>query len=227
MPHSPSRIERVAHRGASRERTENTLPAFELALERGADAIELDVHRTRDDVVVVHHDEQVAGRAIASMDWSAVAAVSLRGDARVPRLEDVLTLVGDRAGVYIELKGRGVEAGAIDVARRHGKRFALHSFDHQAVASALAIAPDIPRGVLLDRGTRDPVTALGEACRQAMPRDVWPHASLVDAAFMAAAAKHGLRVIVWTVNSEPEAARFLALGAAGICTDDVRILANL
>src|SRR5689334_1661332 len=108
MPNAPASFERVAHRGASKERLENTLPAFELALERGADAIELDVHRTRDGVVVVHHDESVAGQAIAECDWKTVAAMRLAGSATVPRLEDVLIAVGNRATVYIELKGRGV-----------------------------------------------------------------------------------------------------------------------
>ncbi len=203
------------------------MPAFELALERGADAIELDVHRTRDGVVVVHHDEHADGKALADIDWDAVSAIRLAGDARIPRLEDVLRAVGDRAAVYIELKGRGVETAALDVAKRHGKRYAVHSFDHAAVERARLAAPDVARGALLDRGTHDPVGQLVEAHRRVKPRDVWPHHSLVDATFMKAASDLSVRVIVWTVNSGPHAKRLLGLGVAGVCTDDVRILPNL
>lgn len=220
-------FERIAHRGASAERQENTLAAFALALERGADAIELDVHRTRDGVVVVHHDPDVAGLAIADNDWSVVSAVQLKGDGRIPRLEDVLTLVSDRAAVYIELKGRDVAASALEVAGRLGKRYAVHSFDPSAVESGMNLAPDVPRGVLIDRGTANAAGLLSEARDRLRPRDVWPHYSLVDAAFMAAAAKLSLRVVVWTVNSESDAKRLVALGVAGVCTDDVRLVQNL
>ena len=224
MPTLP--FERIAHRGASRERLENTLPAFTLALERGADAVELDVHRTRDGVVVVHHDEHAGGVAIADTDWSDVAAVRLKGDARIPRLEDVLGALGEKAVVYIELKGRDVAAPALDVAKRHGKRYAVHSFDHGAVERAMTLDPMVARGVLLDRATADPVAALIAAHRRVRPRDVWPHHSLIDSAFMAAARALSVRVIVWTVNAPSDVKRLASLGVAGICTDDVRVLAN-
>jgi glycerophosphoryl diester phosphodiesterase len=227
MANAPIRPERIAHRGASRERRENTLPAFELALQRGADAIELDVHATSDGVVVVHHDPAVAGLAIASATWPVLAKIVLAGGAGIPRLKDVLTTVGGRATVYIELKGVGCEARAIAVAREFGQRYAVHSFEHAAIERAAATAPDVPRGVLIDRGTPHAAKTLAEIVRRLKPRDVWPHHSLVDAEFAEAATALGLRVIPWTVNEPDNARRLAALGVAGICTDDVRLLANL
>jgi glycerophosphoryl diester phosphodiesterase len=223
----PSPLERIAHRGASRERLENTLPAFELALERGADAVELDTHVTRDGVVVVHHDDDVAGKALADLDWTTVAGMELAGGGRIPRLSDVLEIIGDRAVVYIELKGRGVEDAALREARRCGKRFAVHSFDHEAIVRSMRLMPDAARGVLLDEGIPDPVGAMTRANALTKPRDVWPHFGLVNAQFMEAAEKMSLRVNVWTVNSLAEAKRLTDLGVHGICTDDVRLLANL
>jgi glycerophosphoryl diester phosphodiesterase len=227
MPEASRPYERIAHRGASRERLENTQQAFTLALDRGADAVELDVHRTRDGVVVVHHDFLVGRLAMANADWAALSEVELAGGNRIPRLEDVLMAIGDRATVYIELKGPGVEADAIAMARRHGVRYAVHSFDHSAVERAKRIAPDVARGVLLDRGTPNPAARLAEAHRRVSMRDVWPHYSLVDEAFMVVAAKLAVRVIVWTVNSAADAKRLIELGVAGVCTDDVRILDGL
>lgn len=219
--------ERIAHRGMPRERTENTLPGFLLSLEHGADAVELDVHLTSDGKAVVHHDFDVAGRSIAATPWADLAGVELPGGARIPLLEDVLIGIGERATVYVELKGRHIESEIADVVRRHGHRYAVHSFDHHAVARSAAQHPEIPRGVLLDRGVSIPIEALGAAVALAKPRDVWPHWSLVDARFMAAANQLDVRVIVWTVNDRNAAKRLRDLGVAGICSDDVRLLANL
>ncbi|MEX2152870.1 MAG: glycerophosphodiester phosphodiesterase [Gemmatimonadaceae bacterium] len=220
-------FERVAHRGAPRERLENTLPGFLVALERGADAIELDVHLTKDGVVAVHHDDFTSRYPIAETSWGELASLDLGQGATIPRLDDVLAAIGDRATVYIELKGRGIEGAVIDVARAHGRQYALHSFDHDAMARVANRAPDIARGVLLDRGIPGPVEVMRGAVDRIRPRDVWPHWSLVDAAFMDAARKLGTRVIAWTVNSTETARELQAFGVAGVCTDDVRLLVNL
>ncbi len=227
MP-SPSRVpERVGHRGSPRERTENTLAGFLLALEHGADAVELDVHATRDGIVVVHHDFDAGGIAIADTTWERLRDVELPGRERIPTLDSVLAAIDDRATVYVELKGRGIEARVAAVLRGSGRRYAVHSFDHAMIARCGRSCPDIPRGVLLDRDVPRAVEALEVAVRDAQPRDVWPHHSLVDGAFMDAAHAHGLRVIPWTVNTRDEATRLVALGVAGVCGDDVRLFANL
>lgn len=224
---SSSRPELIAHRGASRERLENTLPAFALALERGADAVELDVHCTSDGEVVVHHDPRVGGRAIVETPWSELSAKRITGDNRVPRLEEALGTIGDRATAYVELKGAGIEDAVLALLKRRGQRYAVHSFDHDAIIRAATKAPQVARGILLDRGTTDAPSRLREAANRAKPRDAWPHYSLVDRAFMTAANELGLRVIVWTVNTVKDAERMVALGVAGLCTDDVRLFANL
>jgi glycerophosphoryl diester phosphodiesterase len=227
MPATSARLERIAHRGAPRERVENTLPGFLLALDHGADAIELDVHVTRDARVVVHHDARVSAFVIAETPWSTLQTVELRDGARIPRLEDVLDSVGDSATVYIEMKGASGVETVVAVARAHGQRFAIHSFDHDCIARIARIASDIPRGILLDRGTPDPIAPMRGAARDTEARDVWPHWTLVAEDFVAAAREIGVRVLPWTVNDAADAARLAALGVDGVCTDDVRLLATV
>ena len=220
-------FERVAHRGAPRERVENTLPGFLVALDRGADALELDVHATADGVVIVHHDDEAHGHILAKTAWHDVAQFDVGGGAAIPRLDEVLDAVGDRATVYIELKGYGIEEKVITVARRHGHRFALHSFDHAAIERVARTAPDIPRGILLEREVHNPLAELREAASRTRPRDVWPHWTLANAALVQAAHELGARVIAWTVNSDDIAREVLAAGVDGLCTDDVRLLEKL
>ncbi|HEU4990708.1 MAG TPA: glycerophosphodiester phosphodiesterase [Gemmatimonadaceae bacterium] len=224
-PHPHARPERIGHRGAPREFDENTIEGFVRAVERGADAVELDVHRTRDGAVVVHHDPDVrlpngSRAAIAELMLAEVTACRLARGGSVPTLNAVFDAIGGRATIYVELKGAGTGEPSAEIARGYGHRCAFHSFDHDAVLQLRARHPELAYGMLLDRGTRQATAAVSR-----IPvRDLWPHWSLVDAEFMAAARAAEKRVIVWTVNDADLAERLTALGVDGLCTDDVRIL---
>jgi glycerophosphoryl diester phosphodiesterase len=206
---------------------ENTLPSFALALDEGTDAIELDVHATVDGMVVVHHDPDVAAaagavrrRAIADMTWDDLLRLELTGGGGIPALADVLELVGTRARVYVEIKGIGIERLVADVIGGSRAECAVHSFDHDAIARMRTIAPEIPRGLLLDAGDRRArhVEAL---IAQFEARDIWPHRQLVNERLVRETHRAGARLIVWTVNDGREARRLAELGADALCTDDV------
>lgn len=220
-------MERIAHRGAKREFPENTVAAFQRAFERGADAIELDVHATRDNVVVVHHDPTIRldGRwrrssALAERTWDEIRGVSLAPGIGIPTLDDVLAIVPSTGTVYVEIKGSNIEQAVADVLTRSPVRCAVHSFDHATIGRIRKIAPAIPRGILFDRHAPDVIASM----RATGARDVWPERRLIDAALVAVIHDAGGRVIAWTVNSRAEAAALAALGVDGVCTDDVRLL---
>ncbi len=225
----PQRPERIAHRGASRELRENTLPAFLRALERGADAIELDVHATADGVVVVHHDPrlkpdttrpQFAGRAIREMPWAELQRVLYRDGHGLPTLAEVLEAVGSRGTVYVEVKQPGIEPAVAEVLRASATRTAVHAFDHRVSRAMRALAPDIATGVLVDAYLVDAPHAL----RAAAARDYWPSVEFCDAALIEAVHAQGGRVIAWTANDPDVIASLTAAGIDGLCTDDVRLL---
>lgn len=219
-------MERIGHRGAKRELPENTIAAFKRAFDRGADAIELDVHATADGVVVVHHDPtlgrgfgSLTGRAIAELDWRALSAASESAAARIPSLADVFGIVPAGGTVYVEIKGSGIEAIVAQAISGVRIRCAVHSFDHGAIERMRELAPTIPRGILFDH--RADVAA---AMARTGARDVWPEWTLVDRALVELVHGAGGRVIVWTVNDVTTAATLAKMGVDGICTDDVRLL---
>jgi glycerophosphoryl diester phosphodiesterase len=217
-------VERIGHRGAKRELPENTLPAFQRAFQRGADAIELDVHGTSDGVIVVHHDpaaHSADGRlvVIADSTWRDVQTVELANGVGIPRLADVLAAAPADATVYVEIKGARIEALVAATIRESRARCAVHSFDHAAIELMRKIAPEIPRGVLFEDRVPDLVALMDRTGA----RDVWPHWPLVDAALVAAVHAHGGRVICWTVNDRAVGDSLVALGVDGLCGDDVRI----
>lgn len=223
MSHVP---EAIAHRGLHRTVPENTLEAFRLALEAGADAVELDVHATADGIVVVHHDPTIAGipeepqlRSVPTGELSIeeLGRFDLGGGAVVPRLREVLNLVGGRARAYVEIKGWGIEELVVQCILESGTDCAVHSFDHEAIRRVRSLAAEIPRGLLEQARPRDPAGVL----RSAAARDLWPSARTVDEPLVRAVHAIGGRVIAWTANSPAEWARLTEAGVDGICTDEV------
>jgi glycerophosphoryl diester phosphodiesterase len=216
----------IGHRGAPRERPENTLPSFLRALELQADGIELDVHCTRDRVVVVHHDEipratppsaRLARKRIDALTFDELQGFSVRGLALISTLAEALAVIKGRADVFVELKGAAIEQEVIAVIRASPApaRCAVHSFDHAQVARARALAPEIRGGILFDRPVPDPAAAM----RAADALDVWPSHEHVDAALVTQVHDAGGRVIPWTVNKPDQAVALASLGVDGLCTD--------
>jgi glycerophosphoryl diester phosphodiesterase len=211
----------VAHRGASRDATENTLRAFALALDQGADGIELDVHATRDGVCVVHHDAQLPasnGRrdAIADLTWAELAERRLPSGDPVPTLAAVFDLVGARATMYVEVKGRGIEALVASVLDAYPQvDSAVHAFDHRIPVALKARRPSTPIGLL---STSYPLSLDGVLADSAA-RTLWQHVDQIDEALVHAVHARGLELMAWTANDIPHARLLAAWGVDGLCTD--------
>lgn len=224
MPPSPPHPEIVGHRGAPRERVENTLPGFARALELGVDGVELDVHATHDGRVVVHHDfvpcaRRTDGsrepRTIAALSAAEVAALRFPDGSAIPTLEAVLGLLAGRATAYVEIKGEEIEAAVLEVLACHSTAAAVHSFDHRAVRRVSYARPDLRRGLLLSSYVLDAPAML----RAAGALDLWQEWRWIDQPLVDGVHAIGGRVVAWTAN-DPAAIRALAaMGVDSICTD--------
>lgn len=196
---------------------ENTLASFALALQAGADGIELDVHVSSDAVVVVHHDPMLPGT-----DGQRLADLSAADLARhgIPTLDDVCELVREQATLYVEAKAPYSAAPIVECLTAHQVRAAVHSFDQRVVYAVRGMAPWLPVGLLMPNAVED----AARIAREHAVRDLWPAHELVDAHLVTAVHDVGARVIAWTANDANDARRLAALGVDGLCTDDVRAL---
>ena len=208
---------RIAHRGIPRLATENTLPSFALALAAGAEGIELDVHATLDNVLVVHHDPGLQGGSVIR-ESSYVDLLHEMPD--LPTLEAVCALIDGQAELFVEIKGLGIEQLVEKQLERYAGAAAIHSFDHDLIQRLSKRGTSRRLGVLIEDGPVDYI----ELMRRTGASDLWPHHSLVAAALVESV--HGIRgrVIPWTVNAPVDIERVRALGVDGICTDDVATL---
>lgn len=228
----------LGHRGASAEAPENTLAAFRLAMEQGADGFELDVWRCGTGEVVVAHDEstlrvsgvdfRVPGASLAdlrSLDVGAWKGDAFRGE-RMPLLEEVLAALPG-AVVNVELKSRGGDvrlagAAARVVARAGaGGRVIVSSFDWSLLVAFRIAAPGVPVGLLFD-GDHPWRLRLAGALQVMGPSAVHPERGLVTPSRMRAWNARGLAVNVWTVDDPADARTLAAMGAAGVITNVAR-----
>lgn len=207
------------------------MASFDRALAQGADGIELDVHATRDGVVVVHHDAVVrsgpadatAGGtlAIAERTWAELQDVALTDGSRIPTLDAVLTQVGARATVYIEVKAAAMESALIACLDRHaGARLAVHAFDHRIPVAVRARRAEIRIGLL---STSYPLS-LADFVGAAHAHAFWQQAHLIDESLVREAHAMDLRVIAWTVNDPSLARHLTAWGVDALCTDTPGLL---
>jgi glycerophosphoryl diester phosphodiesterase len=231
VPHPSGRPWIVAHRGASRQAQENTLEAFLLARDLGADSVELDARRTADGVIVVHHDDTLQGeeRPIVAMTRSEVA----RAAPFVPDLGDVITAC---TGMWIdvEIKNDPREADwdpddvvATAIAAAHGgDDIVVTSFNPGTVATARRAG--LRTGMLLGSGF-DPAEMAGPAAEQGH-EFLLPHWSTLDgdngSHIIEAARRSGIEVAVWTVDDPIQMRRLAELGVGAICTNAPDVAAS-
>jgi glycerophosphoryl diester phosphodiesterase len=218
----------IAHRGASGQLAENTLPAYELAVEQGADMIEIDLRRTQDGALVVAHDEELSGLGgkgeIAAATLAEVRALDAGGGERVPTLDEVLDRLGERIPFNLELKRgsramyEGLERAALDAVRERGllERTLFSSFFDPVLERLRALAPEARLARLFS--PRDPERPL-ERARAVKAEAINPWRGLARPELIEAAHAEGLAVYVFTVDEEEEMRSLLDLGVDGIFTN--------
>ena len=141
----PSRPLVFAHRGGSKIGPENTIEAFDRGIAAGADGLELDVHLSRDGVVVVHHDRLLDRTTRARGPVASRTAAELIGF-DVPTLRDVLArYAGTKLIIELKLPGATLARAVVDEVRRAGavEHVCLGSFSATALRAARASAPEI------------------------------------------------------------------------------------
>ena len=230
---TPKKTLLLGHRGVRGSLPENTLVAFEAALDAGLDGLETDVQRTRDGVLVLFHDAALPdGRQVMSLTRAELRAA-------VPdlaTLEELFVLARGFPGTLLnlELKTAGWRTGGLERAvaaavRRSGLegRVLVSSFNPLSLVrlrfrapelrSALLYSPDGPRWLRTNRAAHVFAHLLH-------PDALHPHFSLVDAELASWARRRGLPLNAWTVNAAADVKRLAHLDVNGLMADNPKLL---
>ena len=203
----------IAHRGASAEETENTLPAFERAIELGADYIELDVQASSDGALVVFHDLLLDRLTPLRGPLRARPLAALR-EHEIPTLAEVLELASGRVGLMVEIKSpwlyrrHDIVAGTVGLL--NGDAVVL-SFSRKAILETRKLRPDLR--TMQHVGVGVPIRRAAGAWAAGFRDD------RVTTRGLARARALGLETAVYTVNDEERMRELADLGVDGIVTD--------
>ena len=197
------------------------------AIELGAQAIELDVHGTKDGAVVVHHDALINAPSLApcrivDLTLSELGKFRLDQEIEVPTLASVLDAVGPDTMIYVEIKAPSIEQLVVRIIREHQARCAVHSFDHRIVKTVKSIFPAIRTGVLQVARHTDPMASLVATGAQ----DLWQDVSFIDEELVARAHAINAKVIAWTADDAEQWETLKRIGVDGICTNRIAELAT-
>ncbi|HVB72977.1 MAG TPA: glycerophosphodiester phosphodiesterase [Ktedonobacteraceae bacterium] len=250
-------MQRVAHRGGSQLAPENTLAAFRNALNFPVDAVELDVHMSRDGHAIVFHDYTVEERTdgqgnMLDLDFAYLrslnAAAHFPGGwpeaQQMPTLGEVLRVAKGRAQVYIEIKpGKRddvyvryptIVEKMVEEIRAAGMldQVLIISFDWQVLPRVKALEPVLQTGALVSDDTWD---AGAQGALQTLIEDVtalgcgWINmdSGLFSDEMVASVHQSGLKLGLWTVNSLQEMQRFAAAGVDSLTSDRPDLFAEL
>ena len=234
-------MEIIAHRGASSDAPENTLPAINLAWEQGADAVEVDVHLSRDGRLAVIHDDNTrrpagVNRKVSDQTWAELQTLEVgrwQGrqwvDVRIPSLEEVLRTVPKGRRLFVEVKcgPEFVAAAAPILQGGFGTELVLIGFDLEAMKRAKAAFPQLEvcwiiqfrRNLRAARWTPIPKQVIEQARAAGLDGIDVGVRGPVTSGFVRLAQAAGLKVYIWTVDSVSVTRKLIAAGVDGITTN--------
>ncbi|MEW5802467.1 MAG: glycerophosphodiester phosphodiesterase family protein [bacterium] len=218
----------MGHRGAAALEPENTLRSINLALELGVDAVEIDVHLTRDRELAVIHDSTLDRTTdgtgpVSGYTLSEIKQFDAGKGERIPSLQEVIDHVRSRAMLVVELKEEGTEEGVVDLIRKSelfDSVFVI-SFWHMLVKRVKEMESRIKTGVLL-------VGCPVDAClaRQVSAEALVMNYAFVNKELVEAAHREKVKVFVWNIDHPALLKPYVEMQVDGIGSNDPGMLVN-
>ncbi|MGE7659568.1 glycerophosphodiester phosphodiesterase [Bacillus altitudinis] len=227
----------IAHRGSSSAAPENTIAAFDVAVEQGADYIELDVQMTMDQHVVVIHDDTVdrttnGNGLVKSYTLDQLKKLDAGSwfdqqytNERIPTLQEILERYSQRIGILIEIKHPKRQIGIEKAVARIINRFAysrhimIQSFDVHALQRIKAFAPSL-RTALIIKPDVFKLTKRKLTTYSSFANGLNMKKTMINKWWIDRIHSFGMEVFIWTVKDQKTADRIKKYPIDGVVTDN-------
>lgn len=222
-----SRILLIAHRGASKIAPENTLKAFQKAIDLRADYVEFDVHQSMDGELIIIHDPNTfrsTGHrgSIKKMSLSEIKELDAGEGEQIPTLEELIKLAKGKIGLQLEIKASGLAQKIVDILQNADliESTIISSFIHKELSEVQKIEPNAKLAPLL-LGIRKNKT-LQKATDNKFGY-IHPQFKLINKSFIDAAHEKDIKVNAWTIDTRDDMEKLIKIGIDGIITNDVEL----
>ncbi|RLE58444.1 MAG: glycerophosphodiester phosphodiesterase [Thermoprotei archaeon] len=213
----------IGHRGAAGYEPENTIKSILKGIECGASAIEVDVRRTKDGIMVLMHDETVDRTTngegkVSELTLAEIKCLEAGKGERVPTLFEVFELLKERNVILlVELKEIGYEEEVVSMIKDFNmlNRVYITSFHKSALNRVVEIEPNMKTGLIFSSNTLRNM----KIAEKLNVDVIVPKYQLVNRNFLRSCRRLGFKVFVWTVNRAIDVVKFYRLGVDGIVTD--------
>lgn len=220
----------VGHRGAAGVEPENTIRGFRYALELGVDYTECDVHLTKDNRLIVMHDETVdrttnGTGAIRDLTFAEIRSLDAGKGEGVPTLSEVLEVVKNKAILLIELKGERVEKQAVQTVKKMNmdEQVVFTSFHLDRIHKVKRIDHSLKVGVIFGQPPED-------FCQQALDAGavgIGINYNSLDQDLVDEAHSHELDVRAWNPDTVPDMKKMIDFGVDGVSSNRPDLLVPL
>jgi len=233
MIESEKKVLIIGHRGASSDSPENTLKAFQKAIELEADYVEFDVQETRDGVLVVTHDKdikRITGKdgLIKDMTLNELRKLNFGEGEKIPTLQELVELTKNRIGLNCEIIVEGITEKVIHIFREYDiiDTTLVSSFILDELLKIQKLEPSLKLASLVPTpGTIkfdwDKKKEMIQYCIDNNLYAINPIVMMVDQQFVDFAHANNVKVFPWTVDSKVVIKKLIRLGVDGIITDDI------
>ncbi|MCV9930604.1 glycerophosphodiester phosphodiesterase family protein [Flavobacterium sp. LS1R49] len=222
-----SEILKIAHRGARGYEPENTLKAFQKALDLHADGIELDVHLSSDSHIIVIHDETIDrttnGKGfVNTLSLQQLKALRIENELQIPTLTEVFDLVNQQCFINIELKGQGTANAVAALIELYVSEknwnynsFLVSSFEWDFLQQIVLLNPKIPIGVLTETDIDSAITF----AKSIKAKAIHPDFNLLNKENAIQIQEKGFHIFPWTINEKEDIAKIKTYNVNGIISD--------
>ncbi len=233
MIESEKKILIVGHRGASSVSPENTLKAFQKAIELKGDYVEFDVQETRDGYLVVTHDEdikRITGKdgLIKDMTLNELRKLDFGDGEKIPTLQELVELTKNKIGLNCEIIVEGIVEKVIRIFRDYDilDTTLVSSFIHDELLKIQKLEPSLKLASLEPttstiKNDWDTKKEMIQYCIDNNLYAINPFVMMVDQQFVDFAHANNIKVFPYTVDSKVVIKKLIRLGVDGIITDDI------
>ena len=217
------------HRGASAIKPENTMLAFQKAIDDGAHGIEFDIRITKDRKIVVIHDATINRTSngtgkVSKLTYNELLEFDFGKGEKIPLLSLILEKFGNNYWLNIEVKEEGFEKELVELIgeMKLTKKFVISSFNTNVLKKLSKINKSLPLALLFVNKSGD----LGRRKENLGINSIHPNKNSINKRLMKKAVKYNLIVRAWTVNNITKAKKLVKLGVEGIITDNPKEILN-